>query len=98
MASVKSRGPNRWLMIWRAVDAASGKTAQRSRMYVGARADAVRTANELEGAERREPVANARGLTLSQFLADWQTWRGAAGNVSMKTLHGTASTSASSLN
>ena len=91
MASVKSRGPNRWLMVWRAEDAATGKTSQRAKVFVGARADALRAANEAEGAQRREPVTSARGLTLAQYLEDWQAWRVAAGNASVKTVHRDAS-------
>jgi integrase len=87
MASVKSRGPNRWLLVWRAVDAATGQMAQRARMFSGPRADAVRTANEAEGAERREPVTSAHGLTLARYLEDWQAWRVTAGNVSVKTTY-----------
>jgi len=87
MASVKPRGEGRWLMVWRATDAATGQVVQRSKTFEGTRADALRAANEQEGAQRREPVASTRGKTLAAFLTEWQAWRTAAGNVAIKTAH-----------
>jgi integrase len=87
MASVKSRGPGRWLMIWRADDPATGIQAQRSKMFQGSRGDALRAAHELEAVQRREPVRNTRGTTLAAFLAEWQVWRVKAGNVAAKTAY-----------
>jgi len=87
MASVKSRGDGKWLMVWRATDAATGRVVQRSKVFEGTRGDAVRAANEQEAAERREPVASTRGLTVAAYLADWQQWRVTAGNVAIKTAH-----------
>jgi integrase len=74
-------------MVWRAEDPATGKPVQRSRMFEGARHDAVRAANELEAAQRREPVSGTRGVTLAGYLAEWQAWRCEAGNVAEKTAY-----------
>lgn len=87
MASVKPRGDGKWLLVWRATDAATGQTAQRTRMFTGTRADALRAANEAEGAQRREPVASTHGVTLAAYLTDWQKWREAAGTASTKTVY-----------
>jgi integrase len=85
MAFVKAKGPGKWLMRWRAVDAATGRTVERAKLFAGSRADALRAAHEAEAAQRREPVASARGRTLTKFLDDWQAWRTMAGNVAQKT-------------
>jgi integrase len=85
MASVKPRGANRWLLVWRATDPATGQTAQRSKMFEGSRSDAVRAANEIEGSQRREPVQSTHGITFGKYLTDWQGWRAEAGNVTTKT-------------
>jgi hypothetical protein len=87
MAFIKAKGPGKWLMRWRAVDAATGRTVERAKLFAGGRADALRAAHEAEAAQRREPVTGSRGLTLAQFLADWQAWRSTAGNVAQKTSH-----------
>ena len=87
MASVKPRGANRWLLVWRAIDPATGQTAQRSKMFEGTRSDAVRAANEIEGTQRREPVQSTHGITFAKFLSDWQDWRTKAGNVTTKTTY-----------
>jgi integrase len=87
MASADPKGPGKWIMRWRAVDPATGRKEQRTKIFKGTHADAVRRANELEAQQRREPVQSTRGLTLAAFLQDWQAWREAAGNVSIKTAY-----------
>jgi integrase len=87
MASVKPRGAGQWLMIWRAPNPKTGQPAQRTKMFSGSRGDALRTAHEIEAAQRRDPVQSSHNTRVSTFLHDWQAWRAAAGNVSEKTLY-----------
>ncbi|HKF64672.1 MAG TPA: site-specific integrase [Dongiaceae bacterium] len=87
MASVKKRGEGKWLCVWRAHDPGSGGVVQRARMFEGTRSDALRFAHEMESAQRREPVASTRGLTLAKYLADWLDWRRKAAHAGVKTVH-----------
>jgi integrase len=56
-------------------------------MFVGSRGDALRAANEIEAAERREPVQSTQRLTFGAYLRNYQDWREKAGNVTVKTAH-----------
>lgn len=87
MASIADRPSGNPLMKWRAPDPVTGRMTDRSRIFKGSKADALREANRLEAEERREPVQSTRGKRLGAFLAEWQAWRAAAGNCARKTVH-----------
>jgi integrase len=88
MASVKPKGPGKWLLRWRAPDPLTGQSVERSRQFTGGRADALREANRIEAEQRGDPVSLQRGKTFGAYLTeDWLPYRDDLPGVGQKVKH-----------